>query len=120
MANMVTFLYCIPNYRFTTIWSNVYIYKDLHIDKKRADPVPEAPTRVGSGLMMKQFKNNTNSYSQHCLSTIGGATARPPLAAGRAPCQSLKGKFLYTHVELCNFVAKYSCLMRIVRAPKSF
>jgi hypothetical protein len=26
MTNMVTFLYSIPNYRFTTIWSNMFLY----------------------------------------------------------------------------------------------
>jgi len=39
--------------------------------------------------------------------TTGGATARPPRAAGRARRGRLKGKFLYIKVELYNFVAKY-------------
>jgi hypothetical protein len=33
----------------------------------------------------------------------GGATVRPPWAAGRA-CQSLKANFLYIHVQFCNFI----------------
>jgi hypothetical protein len=49
MTNMVTFLYSIPNYRFTVIWSNIY-------------------TNIYT-LMMKRFKNNTNSYSQHCTNS---------------------------------------------------
>ena len=37
----------------------------------------------------------------------GGATARPPRAAGRARRQRSKEKFLYIKIELCNFLAKY-------------
>jgi len=37
----------------------------------------------------------------------GGATARPPRAAGRARRRRSKGKKIYIKIKLCNFLVKY-------------
>jgi len=42
----------------------------------------------------------------------GGATARPPRAAGRAPRQTSKEKFLYIKEKCYNLLGKYFCAMK--------
>jgi len=44
---------------------------------------------------------------------------RLPRAAGRARHRRSKGIFLYIKVESCNFLAKYFCIIKFVRAPKA-
>ena len=65
MINMVTFFYCISNYRFTTIWSNMFTYINIYT------------------LMMKQFKSKTNLYSQQLS-----------LHAANKQCNRLNGMML--------------------------
>jgi hypothetical protein len=69
-------------------------------------------------LGKKKKKERNETEAAHIAS--GGATARPPRAAGQAHHQRLKENFLYIKVEPCNFLAKYVCTIRIVWAPKSF
>jgi len=52
--------------------------------------------------------------------STGGATARPPQAAGRAPRQNTKKNLLYIYIKFCDFIVKYFCLMKIVRALEIF
>jgi hypothetical protein len=61
-----------------------------------------------------------NAKNEGAIISSGRATARPPRAAGRARRRRSKGNFLYIKVESCNFLAKYFCIIEIVRAPKSF
>ena len=49
---------------------------------------------------------------------VGRATAQPPRAAGWARRRHSIGNFLYIKLELCNFLAKYFYIIRIVRVPK--
>lgn len=57
------------------------------------------------------YKHQTDAAASGADTACGGL--------GQASRRRLKGHFLYIKIELCNFLAKYFCIIRIVRAHKS-